>query len=113
MNAETLSSVAGMLLSLGMSYIPGLSGWYAKLGPEAKRLTMAGLLVLAAGVSALWACTGGARVLSHCVVSTDLRTYGQAIIAALVANQAMFMLTPDKADKKKPRRRRAKKAAAG
>ena len=32
MTTETLTLLAGTLLSLGFSYIPGLSGWYGRLG---------------------------------------------------------------------------------
>lgn len=44
-----LSAIAGMLLSLGLEYIPGIAPRYAALDSVQKRLTMLVLLVLTAG----------------------------------------------------------------
>lgn len=96
MTAELLTAIAGILLSLAFSYLPGLSDGFAKLDPTRKRLIMAGLLVLVsvgtfglscAGVINDAACTqAGAWAL----VST--------FITALVANQATYSISPRKAE---------------
>ena len=66
MSAELLSTIAGAILSLLFSYVPGLSGWYQKLGENgdgvdggtARRLFMLGLLVLTAAGAYGLACSG-------------------------------------------------------
>lgn len=95
MNATELSAIAGVVLSLAFSYIPGLSGWFDAKEPTAKRLIMAG--VLAAATFAIF-------VLS-CASVLTLATCDQpgaiglvtAFIAALVANQATYSISPRKA----------------
>ncbi len=44
--ADELPGLAGMVLSLGLSYAPGLDRRHAQLSPEKKRLLTLGLLVL-------------------------------------------------------------------
>ena len=52
--AAWLATAAGVLLSLGFSYIPNVNTWYAALDSTRKRLLMAGLLaILAIGVYVL------------------------------------------------------------
>ena len=92
MTAETLSAVAGVVLSLAFSYVPGVREWFDALDATRKRLIMALSLVIgSAGVVALscWvisplvACNQGGVV---ALVS--------AFIAALVANQSAYLITP-------------------
>lgn len=102
MDTEMLSAVAGAALSLAFSYIPGLRGWYERLGEaqhgeEWKRLVMlAALLVTAAGVMLL-SCSGwagsGVAGLPACD-RPGLVELLRALIAALVANQSVYLLTP-------------------
>ena len=70
MTTETLTLLAGTILSLGFSYIPGLSDWYRRLGetPDGegdggtrKRLVMLALLVLSAAGGFALACSGWGR----------------------------------------------------
>jgi hypothetical protein len=50
-SSEELCVAAGLLLSLGFSYVPGLSEWFAALAPTYKRLLMlAGLLLVTSRV---------------------------------------------------------------
>ena len=64
MTTTLLSSIAGSLLSLLFSYLPGLSDWYAQLGVNPddggtrKRLLMLALLCLTALASFGLACSG-------------------------------------------------------
>jgi hypothetical protein len=101
MQAETISMVAGVLLSLLFSYCPGLSGWFAALGEEhqdggtRKRLVMLGLLVLAALGSLALSCAGlpapGAEVDCSRAGAWEL---ARALAAAIVANQGVYALSP-------------------
>ena len=97
MTAELLSSLAGIILSLSMRYLPGLKGWYGGLSSTAKQLFMAVLLVVAAFVSAVWTCSDPAPSVSRlgsCLGGTDWREYVRALVAALVSNQATHQITP-------------------
>ena len=95
---DPLSATAGLVLSLAFSYIPGLSGAYAKLSETTKMLIMAVLLACVALGSVLWTCRS-ASVIGGCV-SESWGGYFQAFISALVANQAAHRLSPQTAEVK-------------
>lgn len=95
MTAEQLSALAGVILSLAFSYLPGLAPWFDKLETTVKRLVMALLLlVVAAGAFGL-----------SCAGVVDAATCTQAgawsllnvFVAALVANQATYLISPQPA----------------
>lgn len=95
MSAEQLAAIAGAILSLLFSYVPGLSDWYGALESTQKRLLMAALLLLvAAGV--FGASCGGIWTAVTCDKAGALGLVN-ALIAALVANQATYTLSPQKA----------------
>jgi hypothetical protein len=48
MNEETLSLVAGAILSLLIEYFPGFRLWHERLSPEQKRWLMLGMITLVA-----------------------------------------------------------------
>ena len=88
MTPEYLASVAGVLLSLGFAYIPGLRAWYDLQSPQRKAQVMGlALILVAAGVFG-WACFPS--VITCDVVG--LGEVGKVLIAALVANQAAYLL---------------------
>lgn len=89
MTEAQVSSIAGLLLSLAFSYIPGVSDWFAKLDGTYKRLLMAGLLVVAAMGALVYKCVGDAAC-----YQANLNDYLSAFIAALVANQAAYLISP-------------------
>lgn len=91
MTADTIAAVAGVLLSLGMSYIPGLSTWYDALDTIRKRLVMAGLMLVVAVAVVALSC---AQVYTW-VTCDQAGVVGvvEAFLAALVANQAAYLLT--------------------
>ena len=100
MTAEKLAVLAGIILSLLFSYIPGLSDWFGKLEGIQKRLVMlALLLVVAAGAFGL-SC---AQVITE-VTCDQAGAMGlvQAFIAAVIANQATYLISPQKAAKALP-----------
>lgn len=92
MTAELLSAIAGIALSLAFSYIPGLSGWFDAKEPTTKRLIMA--MVLLACVIAIFvlSCYGVLTVAS-CDQPGAIGLVS-AFIAALVANQATYLISP-------------------
>jgi len=95
MTAETLALYAGVLLSLLVGYIPGLSRWFDGLDGVYKRLVMAGLLLLVAiGVVAI-SCAGYGTVFGIPVTCDQAGIAGvlRAFVLALIANQATYVLT--------------------
>lgn len=98
MTVELLSSISAILLSLAFSYIPGIEPWYEPLPSNTKRLIMVGVLfVVSLGAVGL-ACTGLAAEVGlelTCDRAGVLQVVS-AFIAALVANQAAYKLTPRK-----------------
>lgn len=96
MTAESLTSLAGSLLSLGFSYLPGLSDAYGRLTAVQKRLVMLVLLgVSAAGLYGL-SCAGFAAHfgLPETCGEAGALLYLKLFFQALAANQATFLLTP-------------------
>jgi len=91
MTETELSSIAGIVLSLAFSYVPGLKGSYEKLSGDYKRLVMAALLLVTAGVVLGLSCTG---VLAN-VECTQASALGllKVFIAAMIANQGTYLLT--------------------
>ncbi|MFU8772146.1 MAG: hypothetical protein ACNA8H_06975 [Anaerolineales bacterium] len=96
MNADTLSAIAGALLSLAFSYIPGLQARFDPLDGVYKRLIMLGLLVLAASAAFSAACAGWAADLGLGLSCDRSGLIGllHALFLAIVANQAAFLISP-------------------
>ncbi len=92
--AEELSTMAGILLSLGFSYIPGVRERFDALQPTHKRLVMLGLLLACAlGVFGLSCLDTGLPPLAACTREGAWQL-GRIFVAALIANQAAFALSP-------------------
>jgi hypothetical protein len=94
MSAEQLAAIAGVVLSLVFSYVPGLSDWYGALEATQKRLVMAGLLLAVAGGAFGLSC--GNVIVSVTCDKAGVIGLISALIAALVANQATYQLSPRK-----------------
>jgi Ca2+/Na+ antiporter len=94
MTDVALSAIAGVVLSLVFSYVPGVSSAFDKLETTQKRLTMALLLAIVASGALFLSC---ANVISE-VACTQAGVIGlvNAYIAALVANQAAYTISPKK-----------------
>lgn len=85
-----LSAAAGIVLSLLVSYFPGFNDWFDKRDPVTKRLLM-GVFIIVVGVgSAVASCQAQAE----CLGGLDFGAYLSAILAALIANQSMYLLSP-------------------
>jgi hypothetical protein len=92
MTPEQLAAIAGIVLSLAFSYIPGLKDWYDKQTGDYKRLIMLGsLFVVAAGALGL-SC---ANLLA--VFACTWAGAWQALLlflSAAIANQMTFLVSP-------------------
>ena len=96
MTSELLSSIAAVILSLIASYLPGFSPWFDALTPNYKRLLMLGLLCAVAAASYGLSCGGLSELLAIPVACDTPGLMGllRALLAAIVANQATFLISP-------------------
>lgn len=96
MTAEFVTMLAGILLSLVFSYMPGAKDWFETLSGTAKRLVMLGLLAVASIgiVAAACAGFGGDLGLSVTCDRAGIVAVVWAFVLAMVANQSTYMLTP-------------------
>jgi hypothetical protein len=93
MTPELIASTAGIILSLFFSYVPKASDWYVGLDGTRKRLVMLGiLLVVALSVFGL-TCAGLTQYSVSCDRAGAIQIIN-AFIAAVIANQSTYMLTP-------------------
>jgi len=86
LTSESISALAGLALSLAASYLPGFAPWYQALDSQRKQLLM---LALLAGATA--ATVAGGMIAGQPV---DTAQVVQVFIAALVANQAAYLISP-------------------
>lgn len=92
MTVEQLGAIAGVILSLLFSYVPGLSTKFGGLSATTKRLSMALLLLLVAIGALALSCSN--IVVSVTCDQAGLIALVNTYIAALVANQAAYMIAP-------------------
>lgn len=93
MSSELLASIAGIVLSLVFSYIPGLNSKFAKLDGGVKRLIMGGLLLVTAGAAFGLSC---AKIFPTVACSQDgALGLVRVFVMALIANQSAFLISPE------------------
>ncbi len=93
---ELILAIAGIILSLVFSYVPGAKDWFDKLDGTKKRLVMLVLLAMAAGGMFGLACAGLGIELGL-VVTCDRAGAIQMVMAfilAVTANQATYLISP-------------------
>lgn len=92
MSSELLIVIAGVVLSLAFSYVPGLKDWFDPLMPNSKRFIMLGVLLLSAGGVFALACFGKYDLVAcNAAGAWNLLEY---FVAAAIANQAAYQLSP-------------------
>jgi hypothetical protein len=91
MNDTTLATLAGVVLSLAFSYVPGLKGKFEALNPDFKRLIMLGALLLVTLAIYGLSCIGYSNQVT-CDKSGILALVN-LFISAAIANQAAYLLT--------------------
>ncbi len=98
MTGSTLAALAASLLSLLFSYVPGFKTWYSPKDPYLKRLIMLAVVIVAAMGAFSFACAGLADDFSVKVSCDAFGAWGlvRAVIAAVAANQAVFLISPRK-----------------
>lgn len=91
---EVLSGLAGAILSLLFSYVPGLSDWFAKFDSKQKSGIMALAIVIVAGAAYGLSCAGVIAAIE--CSQQGLVKLAQVIFAALIANQSVYSISPQK-----------------
>jgi hypothetical protein len=91
MTGELLSGIAGVVLSLIFSYVPGIKDWFETLEPSIKQAVMGGLLVVVALAAFGLSCAG----LDIGIVCSGAGAWELArlLLAALVANSSTYTAT--------------------
>lgn len=98
MTVETLSMIAGALLSLGFTYIPGLNAWFASKAPSTKQLVMLALLALTASGLVTLSCAGLVELPLVGLVTCDragILKMVELLILAVIANQGTDRISPE------------------
>jgi hypothetical protein len=97
--ANIISGAAGVLLSLGFSYIPKFSEWYYSITKQWRGLVMVGFILLVSVAVWLLSCYVG---YGYVQCSTDgAKVLGEAFVSALLLNQAAYQVTPESPAKAK------------
>lgn len=91
MTSDGLSIAAGVLLSLALSYLPGVRGWFADQAPETRSLVTLGAL-LVVGLLAFGISCAGLQAVVECS-QPGAWSMVRAFVAAAVANQTTYSLT--------------------
>ena len=96
MSAENLSLIAGTVLSLGFSYIPGASDWFTRFDAEIKRLIMLGLISLSAGIIYGLSCLGWGESFGIQLSCDQSGLFGlvRQVVLAIIANQGVYAISP-------------------
>ena len=93
MSSELLASIAGILLSLAFSYVPGLNAWFVLLEPVYKRLIMISLILVVAFAAFGLSCAGWWPTVT--CDQAGIAGLIEAFIAALITNQATYLISPE------------------
>jgi hypothetical protein len=96
MSAESLSLVAGTLLSLIFSYVPGIHNSYSNLESTIKRLIMLGLLLVVSGSIYGLSCLGWAQEWGMAITcnQSGLMALIRQTLIAIIANQSVYAISP-------------------
>ena len=96
MSAEEISMIAGVILTLVFSYIPGINSRFVILAPEHKRAIMLGLLVLVSGGILILACSGSGEMFGIAITCDQAGAIGmlRVLVAAIIVNQGVYAISP-------------------
>ena len=96
MTSQDLTVLVSIIISLALSYIPGLAPWWDGQKPVNKRLVMFGLLVLVTGAVYGLSCAGWSGEIGLLVTCDKAGLSGllRALVMAIVANQGVYAITP-------------------
>jgi hypothetical protein len=94
LTSDSLSIIAGAVISLFFSYFPKLNSAYAGLDESYKKLIMLGALLLTVvGLYAL-GCVGFASIDGFLCDKTTAFQFLKMFLLAVIANQGVFKISP-------------------
>ena len=100
MTSVQLSAIAGILLSLIFSYVPQVQEWYGAKDSKTQSLIMLGLLALVAVATYGISCAGWWPGLTSVTCDqAGIKSLIEAFVAAVIANQATYVISPQKKPK--------------
>jgi hypothetical protein len=104
MSAESLSLIAGTVLSLMFSYLPGARNWYDQFSPEVKRSIMLGLILLSGGIVYGLSCLGWGTEWGIAPICNETGLMGliEQVVIAIIANQSIYAISPLRKDHQTP-----------
>ena len=105
LSSEVISGAAGVLLSLIFMYIPGLRSWYAAQATELKSVIMLGSLAAVSAFIMASSCLGWWTWVS-CDQGGIMKLV-ETFIVALVANQSIYVISPEPGDVREAKINRA------
>ena len=91
--SELIVGIAGIVLSLLFSYIPGLRVWYAGLVSEKKQILMLGLIALVTIGIGIVGCLGFIATGISCD-KAGIIALVKMFFAGIIANQATYLISP-------------------
>jgi len=102
MTPQALAAIVSTILSLLFSYVPGFKSWYQPLEATYKRLVMLALVCLSAAGAFGLSCAGWGDQLNLNLTCSSEGALGlvSALLGALAANQAVFLISPRPASRK-------------
>lgn len=92
MTGPQLAAIAGILISLLFSYVPGLQDWYSAKDSKTQSLIMLAVLVVAAFATYGVSCAGWWP--SVTCDQAGIKALVEAFVAALISNQATYVISP-------------------
>lgn len=103
MSAESLSLIAGTVLSLIFSYIPGAKEWFLQFNGQGKRLIMLALISLSAGIVFGLSCWGWGFEFGITLICNQTGLFGlvRQVVLAIIANQSIYAISPHTTPKPK------------
>jgi len=98
MTADNLTLISGVVISLFGSYFPGFSRWFDTLSPNLKRLFMLAILFITSFLVFVLSCSNYLPSFEYTVTCDQEGALGvfRVFIAALIANQATYAISPTK-----------------
>lgn len=92
MNSQLLASIGGVGLSLLFAYFPGFKSFFDNQTPAVKGLFMIGLMALTAAGTYGLSCVNSPIISGISCDQTGAWELVAAFVAALVANQATYLV---------------------
>jgi hypothetical protein len=92
MTGQQLAIAAGILLSLLFSYIPSLQAWYSAKDSKTQSLIMLGALAVVTAGALGVSCAGWWSLVTCDQIG--VKSLIEAFVAALIANQATYTISP-------------------